>query len=165
MLALVSLDVAGIFATFLISLHVCEHARQPGFDARPWERADQVLDVASLVFSCLFLFELMLSVFAFGWRYFGSKFHCFDATVIVAGFIVDVLLKGPVEEAGSLIVVGRLWRVFKIIEEFSAGADDRIEELEERVGELEKACEMYQGQNEVLMRRVGSNGKGGAGAE
>ena len=93
-------------------------------------------------------------------RYFKSKFHCFDATVILAGFIVDVLLKGVVEEAGSLIVVGRLWRVFKIIEEFSAGADDRIEELNERIEELESACEKYRSQNEVLTKRVeDGNGK------
>jgi hypothetical protein len=70
--------------------------------------------------------------------YFNSKFHIFDATIIVAGFIVDVLLHGTIEEAGSLIVVGRLWRVFKIIEEFSSGADDQIEELQERIESLEK---------------------------
>lgn len=70
--------------------------------------------------------------------YFHSKFHIFDATIIVAGFIVDVLLHGTIEEAGSLIVVGRLWRVFKIIEEFSSGADDQIEELQERIESLEK---------------------------
>lgn len=51
---------------------------------------------------------------------------------------MDVLLHGTIEEAGSLIVVGRLWRVFKIIEEFSSGADDQIEELQERIESLEK---------------------------
>lgn len=47
-------------------------------------------------------------------RYFKSKFHCFDAIVIVAGFIVDVCLKGILEEVGSIVVVLRLWRVFKV---------------------------------------------------
>ena len=46
--------------------------------------------------------------------YFKSKFHCFDAFVIVAGFIVDVCLKGILEEIGSIVVVLRLWRVFKV---------------------------------------------------
>lgn len=49
-----------------------------------------------------------------GDRYFKSKFHCFDAIVIVAGFIVDVCLKGTLEEIGSIVVVLRLWRVFKV---------------------------------------------------
>lgn len=86
-------------------------------------------------------------------RYFNSKFHIFDALVIVAGFVVDVLLRGPVEEAGSLIVVGRLWRVFKIIEEFSAGADDQIEELQERIEGLEKECRNVKAENERLRLR------------
>jgi hypothetical protein len=87
-------------------------------------------------------------------RYFNSKFHIFDATVIVAGFIVDVLLHGTIEEAGSLIVVGRLWRVFKIIEEFSSGADDQIEELQERIELLEK-------ENRVLQDSVRTAGNSG----
>lgn len=48
------------------------------------------------------------------------------------------MLKGVLEEVGSLVVVLRLWRVFKIIEELSAGAEERMEPLQERVEELEK---------------------------
>ncbi len=61
-----------------------------------------------------------------------------DATVIIAGFIVDVCLKGVLEEAGSIIVVLRLWRVFKIIEEFSAGASEQMEQLEEQMEKVER---------------------------
>ena len=46
--------------------------------------------------------------------YFHSWFHCLDATVITAAFAIDVLLRGVVEEVGSLVVVLRLWRVFKV---------------------------------------------------
>ena len=67
-LALVSLDVAGIFADFLISLHVCEHGGEKGFDSVSWERVSSVLDAMSLVFSCLFMVELGLSLWAFGLR-------------------------------------------------------------------------------------------------
>lgn len=58
--------------------------------------------------------ELIASIWAFGWRFFHSWFHCLDATVITAGFVIDVLLKGQLEEIGSLVVVLRLWRVFKV---------------------------------------------------
>ena len=57
--------------------------------------------------------------------YFKSKFHCFDAAIIIGGFIIDVCLKDVLEEAASIVVILRLWRVFKIVEEFSAGASDR----------------------------------------
>lgn len=46
--------------------------------------------------------------------YFNSWFHWLDAIVITAAFVVDVLLKGVLEEVGSLVVVLRLWRVFKV---------------------------------------------------
>lgn len=46
--------------------------------------------------------------------YFNSWFHWLDATVITAGFIIDVFLTGVFEEVGSLVVVLRLWRVFKV---------------------------------------------------
>ena len=65
---LVSLDVASIFADFLISLHICEHSGEEGFNPKPWEDADEMLDIISLVFSCLFMLELVLSVWAFGFR-------------------------------------------------------------------------------------------------
>ena len=71
-------------------------------------------------------------------RYFQSRFHCFDAFVIVLGFIVDVVLHGTLEEVASLVVVGRLWRVFKIIEEFSAGAADQMDALHEEIERLER---------------------------
>lgn len=45
---------------------------------------------------------------ASGQRYFHSPFACFDAAVVVAEFIVDVLLKGVLADVGSLVVVLRL---------------------------------------------------------
>jgi voltage-gated hydrogen channel 1 len=87
-------------------------------------------------------------------RYFNSKFHIFDAAVIIAGFIVDVLLHGTIQEAGSLVVVGRLWRVFKIIEEFSTGAQEQIEGLQERIEQLEKEKEACTRENEGLKQRI-----------
>jgi hypothetical protein len=55
----------------------------------------------------------------------------------VAGFVVDVLLHGILEEAASLVVILRLWRVFKIMEELSVGASEQTESLEHRIRELE----------------------------
>jgi hypothetical protein len=70
-------------------------------------------------------------------RYFKSWFHSFDATVIVAGFIVDVLLHGVLEEVASLVIILRLWRFFKIIEEFSVGAEEQMDGLNLRIEQLE----------------------------
>ena len=71
-------------------------------------------------------------------RYFKSWFHCLDAAVIIIAFIIDVGLQGVLEEVGSAVVILRLWRVFKIMDEFSAGAQEQMETLSERIEELEK---------------------------
>ena len=71
-------------------------------------------------------------------RFFKSWFRCFDALIILASFVVDVVLKGVLEEIGSLVVVLRLFRVIKIIDELSAGAEEQMEPLRERMEELEK---------------------------
>ena len=53
------------------------------------------------------------------------------------------------EEVGSTVVVLRLWRVFKIIEEFSTGAeeqmDERVEELQQENEELRKELASLRG--------------------
>ncbi|KAL2430834.1 hypothetical protein ABEF95_013795 [Exophiala dermatitidis] len=159
-IVLVGLDISCIFADFLISLHICENAGKEKFDYKGWQKANEVLGYVSLAFSCLFMAELVASVFAFGFDYFRSKFHIFDALVIIVAFVIDVLLRGgPLEEAGSLVVVLRLWRVFKIIEEFSSGAADEVDELQERVEALEREKEQVEKENHQLRYRVGLNGR------
>lgn len=68
-LVLVSLDIACIFADFLVSLHICEHTGEKGFKRRDWLMVNDVLGSLSLSFSCLFMAELLGSVFAFGLGY------------------------------------------------------------------------------------------------
>ncbi|TVY68879.1 Voltage-gated hydrogen channel, partial [Lachnellula suecica] len=132
-LALVSFDLLGIFADIIINLYQCD---EKNTDPK-WGDVRNGLGIAGLVFSCLFMVELVLSIWAFGFRYFQSWFHSFDATVILAGFVVDVLLHGVLEEVASLVVVLRLWRFFKIIEEFSVGAEEQMDGLEMRIEQLE----------------------------
>ncbi len=56
-------------------------------------------------------------------------------------------MKGVLEEAGSIVVILRLWRVFKIVEEFSAGASDQMESMAEQVEKLVA-------ENEVLKKEM-----------
>jgi hypothetical protein len=63
-LGLVSLDLLGIFADIFINLYTCEE----GEPSPTWDAIRNGLGIAGLVFSCLFMLELILSVWAFGWR-------------------------------------------------------------------------------------------------
>lgn len=135
-LFMVAVDVACIFADFLIELRVCELRERHHTVDRQWGLAQEALGLVGLVFSCLFMVELIASVLSFGPGYFKSKFHIFDAVVIVLAFILDVALRGVVEELGSLVVVLRLWRVFKIIEEMSDISAEMMEKYEDELETL-----------------------------
>ena len=67
-LLLVSLDVSIIFADFLISLYQCEHScgnADSGVN-HDLDEAQEVMGVVGLIFSCLFMLELLASIWAFG---------------------------------------------------------------------------------------------------
>ncbi|CAN8105938.1 unnamed protein product [Discula destructiva] len=134
-LGLVALDVACLLAGILIALIDCD--KRIKNDA--WvPDVREALEHAGLVFSCLFLAELILCLWSFGLEYLHSWFHIFDAVVILVSFLVDVLTHGVVEEIASLVVILRLWRFVKIIEELSVGASEQMEDLEMRLEQLEK---------------------------
>ena len=61
-----------------------------------------------------------------------------DGLVIIASFVIDLLTHGILEEIASLVIVLRLWRFVKIVEELSVGASERMEEIEQQVELLEK---------------------------
>ncbi|KAH9218853.1 hypothetical protein DL95DRAFT_332121 [Leptodontidium sp. 2 PMI_412] len=148
-LSLVSFDLLGIFADILIELYQCDF---PDASSN-WNTVKQGLGIAGLVFSCLFMVELVLSVWGFGWSYFHTPFHTFDALIILLSFTLDVLLHGILEEVASLVVILRLWRFFKIIEEFGVGAQEQMDGLELRIRQLE-------GENKLLRGKLGGKGRG-----
>ena len=66
---LVSVDILGIFCDFLISLYLCEHeCCQPKEEYQGFHKAQGALGIVSLVFSCLFMVELLVSIWAFGFQ-------------------------------------------------------------------------------------------------
>ncbi len=66
-LLLVSLDVSCIFADFLISLYICDHTCDKGEPVnKSLPEAQDALGIVSLIFSCLFMVELLASIWAFG---------------------------------------------------------------------------------------------------
>ncbi|KAF2662278.1 hypothetical protein K491DRAFT_686761 [Lophiostoma macrostomum CBS 122681] len=139
-LALVSLDVSCLFADIVINLLTCGHR------TKPYDDALRALEIISLVFSCLFVLELIATLWAFGTSYFKSKFHIFDAAIIITSFIVEVTLQGVTEEVASLIVILRLFRVVKIVDELGVAADEQMKEMESRIEDLEKENEGLRGE-------------------
>jgi hypothetical protein len=65
----------------------------------------------------------------------------------VKTYTTKVTLQGITEEVASLIVILRLFRVVKIIDELGVAADEQMKEVETRLLELEK-------DNQELRREV-----------
>ncbi|KAK4211098.1 ion transporter [Rhypophila decipiens] len=133
-LGLVALDVTAILADIFITLIACDLGKK---DEEWIEWSEEILYFVGLVFSSLFLVELMASVWVFGTSFFKDWFHCFDAFIIITSFVVDILTRGIVEQIASLVIILRLWRLVKIVEELSVGASEQMEEIEAKVVELE----------------------------
>ncbi|KAI0007923.1 hypothetical protein F4779DRAFT_481771 [Xylariaceae sp. FL0662B] len=133
-LILIILDIAGILADIFIALVTCEL----GIRYDGWVTLMRgALANFSLGLSCIFMVELTLSLFADGLEYLRSWFHCFDAFVIVVSFAIDLLEHNTVEQIASLVVILRLWRFVKIVNEFSVEASEQTESLRKRVELLE----------------------------
>ncbi|KAI9727498.1 MAG: hypothetical protein M1828_006440 [Chrysothrix sp. TS-e1954] len=138
-LSLVFLDFLTIFADFVVSLSLCEHTckGEDNLQGRELSRTHTALGIIGLVFSCVFLVELIVSMWAFGAGYFKSKFHVFDAVIITVGFFLDACLRGSTAEAGSIVIVLRLFRIVKIVNELSSSAQEHMEATEAFIGRLE----------------------------
>ncbi|KAM0287236.1 hypothetical protein ACHAQH_000550 [Verticillium albo-atrum] len=135
-LALVALDVAALLANIFIELVECDR-RDEKLERQPWAiDTRDALTTAGLVFSSLFLLELILCIVAFGIDYLGDWFHCLDAVVIIVSFVVDLLSHGIVEDIASLVIVFRLFRFVKVVEEMSMGAAERIEGMAKELDKL-----------------------------
>ena len=76
-LFMVGVDVICIFADFLISLHLAEHecGEKPREKNKGYHKAKEALEFVSLAFSCLFVVELLASVWAFGLESVGLISH------------------------------------------------------------------------------------------
>ena len=164
-LLLVFLDLCITLFEFLVKLSLCEHTCKRGNEStrKGLAKAEDALALTSLVFSSVFMVELIVSIWAFGLRYvsdhrtertppthldfglqsanslgryFKSKFHLFDAVVIIAGFVVDVALTGVDQDIGSAVLALRLFRIVKIVEEMGNSVQedsDRSHEVIERL--------------------------------
>ena len=90
------MDVSCIFADFLLGLYICEHTcgrNEPVSKALP--EAQGALGIASLIFSCLFMAELLASIWAFGFQYGKPASNAVGVLTVsvdisIPGFIVSM---------------------------------------------------------------------------
>lgn len=82
----------------------------------------EVLANISLAITTLFLIEIPLALWAFGFRFYipfsgvsHAALHLFDAVIIVTTFVLEFVLKGRQRELAGLLITLRLWRLVKLV--------------------------------------------------
>lgn len=84
------------------------------------------LAFTSLAITSLFLIEIPLHIYTFGFKFYNplaknekatvhSSLHFLDASVIIVTFILEVFLKGRERELAGLLILLRLWRLIKLV--------------------------------------------------
>ncbi|RKP11422.1 hypothetical protein BJ684DRAFT_22011 [Piptocephalis cylindrospora] len=124
----------------------------------------KVLSNISLGILSLFLFELVLHIYAFGLGYFCNWVHAMDATVIVVSFALEVALRGAAREIASLLIILRFWRIVRVADAVAVSVEWRVQAeiheqerhsrvLTERLLATEDQCRSLEGQLRQEMER------------
>lgn len=81
-----------------------------------------ILSRISLAITTLFLAEIPVTLWAMGPNFYNpvgsfphASLHLFDAFVIVATFVLEVVLRGRERELAGLLIILRLWRLVKLV--------------------------------------------------
>ncbi|KAG0967714.1 hypothetical protein G6F31_003528 [Rhizopus arrhizus] len=131
----------------------------------PWRErlAFEVAEVVSVIICVVFLLEIILSLIAFGPKYYLPgwphwKLHVFDATVVITTFILEFILKGKEREVAGLLIVFRLWRIVKVIEavilSISYTHEEELDRLKESYAKLEDKLKIEQQKNTELQQQL-----------
>lgn len=85
------------------------------------ELAIEILHYGSIVLLAIFVFEVLVKIYAFGkkwWDFREKKMEWLDAIIVIVSFIIDIyFLKQPnvIAEISLLFISFRLWRIVSIL--------------------------------------------------
>ncbi|KZV88314.1 hypothetical protein EXIGLDRAFT_839343 [Exidia glandulosa HHB12029] len=124
-----------------------------------------ILQNVSKVITGLFVAEIPLEIYAYGWHFYNPlKFplHAFDLLVIVATFVFEMVLSGKEQEIAGLVVLLRLWRLVRLAGGVALGVgkweEDELSELRLELSEKRKELESTQQELQQLRQRLGAPG-------
>ena len=82
-------------------------------------RAELFLFYFSVLLLSLFVIEVFLSFYAFGWKYYKNPLYLIDAIIVYASFIMELYFHygniGRAGRAASAIIILRLWKIIRAI--------------------------------------------------
>lgn len=137
-ISLTLLDLCIVLTELVLAGFYPEHEHRPP----AVERAEEALSWTSIAILSLFTIEQLLKLAVFGIQYFFHIWHALDAVIIVASLVLESVLRGTTQEAVSLLVVFRLWRLVRVLhstaETMVLRQEDMLEEHHRLVKDLEQ---------------------------
>nr|GAT47218.1 predicted protein [Mycena chlorophos] len=121
--------------------------------------APQWLDVLahiSLFITGVFILEIPLTLWGIGIHFYVPGYvphaglHLFDAVIVCATFVLEVVLRGKEQELAGLLVVLRLWRLIKLVGGVSVGVGEMGEQDAIRAAEAEQEVARLKRENADL---------------
>jgi len=114
----------------------------------PYELADEILNMASLVILCILTTEMVLLLVAFDLDFFKQPLYILDALVISGTLFFEIFERGSsVGMYGNLVIFFRLWRVVRIVHGVAMSVQ---EQAEEKMKVMEKEIEKLKGEKDKI---------------
>jgi len=128
-----------------------EHSAEAG----PYEIADGILNMASLVILCILASEMVLLLIAFDTDFFKQPLYILDALVICGTLFVEIFENGTT--VGNLVIFFRLWRVIRIVHGVAMSVQEQAEEkmkiLEKEIDHLKEEKDKISTKFEYIKKR------------
>ncbi|KAK2466998.1 hypothetical protein APHAL10511_001256 [Amanita phalloides] len=163
-IALITIDAACVLADLCYTL-LSQDCTPEGPEAPLWL---ELLSHISLAITTLFLVEIPLTLWAFGFHHYNplgdkpyASLHIFDALIILTTFALEAVLHGKGRELAGLLVVLRLWRLVKLVGGITVGAGELREEEAIAFAEMRKELDTTKAalraaneENGILKRQI-----------
>lgn len=122
--------------------------------------AEEALSWTSIGILALFTSELVAKLLVFGLGYYThSKWHMFDATIVVISFTLELSLKGVAQEVASLLIFFRLWRIMRIMhgvaEAMELNHTQELHKHQHEIVHLQSELAVARQRSEDLQQQVG----------
>ncbi|CAG8623974.1 19642_t:CDS:1 [Cetraspora pellucida] len=105
----------------------------------------ETLTIIAFAINAVFLLEIILNFIVFGLAYFTKGphwlLHIFDAILVFATFILEILLHGKQREVVGLLIIFRFWRLIKVVGTVVVGVGTYDERKEENLINKNKQLE------------------------
>ncbi|EFN54197.1 hypothetical protein CHLNCDRAFT_135664 [Chlorella variabilis] len=111
-ISLTLLDLSVVVTELILSSIFISHESIP----HAVHVAEEALSWTSITILCCFCVELLAKLAVFGYTYFTrSKWHLFDAVVVVSSLVLELSLHNVAREVASLLIFFRLWRLLRVM--------------------------------------------------